>query len=88
MFLGESRTFVPISWMCMKQTGVSHSSTESKVKSLDCEQTCDVTFWPDNLGCVRECSAKSSRGNRKNELDAARITAHCNPRPRHLCPCP
>ena len=30
-----SRTFVPISWMCKKQTSVSHSSTESEVISLD-----------------------------------------------------
>ena len=27
--------FVPISWMCMKQTSVSHSSTESEIISLD-----------------------------------------------------
>ena len=31
----ESRTFVPISWMCKKQTSVSHCSTESEVISLD-----------------------------------------------------
>ena len=30
-----SRTFVPISWMCQKQTSVSHSSTESEIISLD-----------------------------------------------------
>ena len=30
-----SRTFVPISWMCKKQTSVFHSSTESEVISLD-----------------------------------------------------
>ena len=30
-----SHTFVPISWMCKKQTSVSHSSTESKNISLD-----------------------------------------------------
>ena len=28
-------TFVPISWMCKKQTSVSHSSTEAEVISLD-----------------------------------------------------
>ena len=33
-FLG-SQTFVPLSWMCKKQTSVSHSSTESEVISLD-----------------------------------------------------
>ena len=30
-----SHTFVPMSWMCKKQTSVSHSSTESEVISLD-----------------------------------------------------
>ena len=30
-----SRTFVHISWMCKKQTSVSHSSTESEIISLD-----------------------------------------------------
>ena len=30
-----SHTFVPISWMCRKQTSVSHSSTESEIISLD-----------------------------------------------------
>ena len=30
-----SRTFVPVSWMCKKQTSVSHSSTESEIISLD-----------------------------------------------------
>ena len=30
-----SHTFVPISWMCKKQTSVSHSSTEAEITSLD-----------------------------------------------------
>ena len=30
-----SRTFVPINWMCQKQTSVSRSSTESEIISLD-----------------------------------------------------
>ena len=30
-----SHKFVPISWMCEKQTAVSHSSTESEIISLD-----------------------------------------------------
>ena len=30
-----SHTFVPISWMCKKQTAVCHSSTESEIISLD-----------------------------------------------------
>ena len=35
LFIFESRTFVPISWVCKKQTSVSHSSTESEIISLD-----------------------------------------------------
>ena len=31
----RSHTFVPTSWMCKKQTSVSHSSTESEIISLD-----------------------------------------------------
>ena len=30
-----SQTIVPISWMCKKQTAVSHSSTESEIISLE-----------------------------------------------------
>ena len=30
-----SHTFVPRSWMCKKQTSVSHSSTETEIISLD-----------------------------------------------------
>ena len=30
-----SHTFVPISWMCKKQTSVPHISTESEIISLD-----------------------------------------------------
>ena len=30
-----THTFVPISWMCKKQTSVSHSSTKSEIISLD-----------------------------------------------------
>ena len=30
-----SHTFASISWMCKKQTAVSHSSTESEIISLD-----------------------------------------------------
>ena len=35
LFIFGSHTFVPISWMCKKQTAVSHSSTETEIISLD-----------------------------------------------------
>ena len=38
-----SYTFVPISWMCQKQTSVSHRSTESEIISLDAGLRLDGT---------------------------------------------
>ena len=35
LYIFLSHTFIPISWMCKKQTSVSHSSTESEIISLD-----------------------------------------------------
>ena len=35
MCIFGSHTFVPISWMCKKQTSVSHCSTEAEIVSLD-----------------------------------------------------
>ena len=35
-----SHTFAPISWMCKKQTAVSHSSAESEIILLDAGITC------------------------------------------------
>ena len=39
-----SHTFVPISWMCKKQSSVSHSSTESEIISLDTGLRLDGLF--------------------------------------------
>ena len=39
-----SHTFVPTSWMCKKQTAVSHSSTESEIISLDTGLRLDVAL--------------------------------------------
>ena len=44
-----SHTFVPISWMCKKQTSVSHSSRETEIISLDAGLRMDgilaLDFW-------------------------------------------
>ena len=40
-----SHTFVPISWMCKKQTSVSHSSTESENISSDAGFRLDWMIW-------------------------------------------
>ena len=50
-----SHTFVPTSWMCKKQTSVSHSSTESEIVSLDAGLRLDgisaLDLW-DLIVCV------------------------------------
>ena len=44
-----SHTFVPISWMCKKETDVSHSLTESEIISLDIglrlDGLCALELW-------------------------------------------
>ena len=44
-----SHTFVPVSWMCKKQTSKTHSSTESEIISLDAGLRLDgipaLDFW-------------------------------------------
>ena len=51
-----SHTFVPISWMCKKQTAVSHRSTESEIISLDTGQRLDglpaLELWGFNCFCL------------------------------------
>ena len=42
-----SHTFVPTSWMCKKQTSVSHSSTESEIISLDTGLRLDGLLVPE-----------------------------------------
>ena len=49
-----SHTFVPISWMCKKQTSVSHSSTEAEIISLDAGPRMDGIPALDFLNLVTE----------------------------------
>ena len=42
-----SHTFVPISWMCKKQTSVSHGPTEAGIISLDAGLRMDGIPAPD-----------------------------------------
>ena len=51
-FLGISgcHTFVPISWMCKKQTSVSHGSTEAEAISLDAVSRMDGDSPSRSLG--------------------------------------
>ena len=47
-----SQTFVPTSWMCKKQTSVSHSSTESEIISLDAGLRLDGILALDLWGLI------------------------------------
>ena len=58
-------TFVPISWMCKKQTAVSHSSTESEIISLDTGLRLDglpaLELWDLIVSVLRNVSRVSDR---------------------------
>ena len=60
-----SHTFVPISWMCKKQTAVSHSSTESEIISLDTGLGLDglpaLELWDLIVSVFGNCSRNSDR---------------------------
>ena len=67
-----SHTFVPISWMCKKQTAVSHSSTESEIISLDTGLRLDglpaLELW-DLIDSVLRNVSRVSDGSGKPESD-------------------
>ena len=77
-----SHTFVPISWMCKKQTAVSHSSTESEIISLDTGLRLDglpaLELWDlivsvvGNISRVSDRSGQPVNGKNKshNKIDA------------------
>ena len=68
-----SHTFVPLSWMCKKQTSVSHSSTESEIISLDTGLRLDglpaLELW-DLIVSVLGNVSRVSDGSGKPESDA------------------
>ena len=72
-----SHTFVPTSWMCKKQTSVSHSSTESEIISLDTGLRLDglpaLELWVlivlvrGNISRVSDRSGKPESGEEKHQ---------------------
>ena len=76
-----SHTFVPISWMCKKQTSVPHSSTESEIISLDTGLRLDglpaLELWDlivsvfGNISHVSDQTGQPVNGKNKsyNEID-------------------
>ena len=65
-----SRTFVPMSWMCKKQTSVSHSSTESEIISLDTGLRLDG--WDLTVSCFGSVIQTSDRTGRPVHVDVKR----------------
>ena len=62
-----SRTFVPMRWMCKKQTSVSHSSTEAEVISLDAGLRMDGIPALDLWDCVIEVFHSSPNQTNKTK---------------------
>ena len=71
-----SHTFVPISWMCKKQTAVSHSSTESDIISLDTGLRLDgslaLELWDLMVSVFGSVSQISDRTGRPVNVDVKR----------------
>ena len=71
-----SHTFVPISWMCKKQTAVSHSSTESEIISLDTGLRLDglpaLELWDLIVSVFGSVSQISDRTGRLVNVDVKR----------------
>ena len=76
MHFRKCHTFVPISWMCKKQTAVSHSSTESEIISLDTGLRLDglpaLELWDLIVSVFGSVSQISDRTGRPVNVDIKR----------------
>ena len=68
-----SHTFLPICWMCKKQTAVSHSSTESEIISLDAGLRLDgllaLELWDLNVSVLGNITQTTERTERPVIID-------------------
>ena len=75
-----SHTFVPISWMCKKQTAVSHSSTESEIISLDTGLRLDglpaLELWDLIVSVLGNVSRVSDRSGKPESDDHKHRKSH------------
>ena len=75
-----SHTFVPISWMCKKQTAVSHSSTESEIMSLDTGLRLDgllaLELWDLIVSVLGKVSRVSDRSEKPESDDYKHHKSH------------
>ena len=75
-----SHTFVPISWMCKKQTAVSHCSTESEIISLDTGLRLDgllaLELWDPIVSVLGNISRVSDRSGKPESDDHKHHKSH------------
>ena len=75
-----SHTFVPISWMCKKQTSVSHSSTETEIISLDAGLRLDgihaLDLWDLIVSVLGNVSRVSDRPEKPESDDHKHHKSH------------
>ena len=75
-----SHTFVPTSWMCKKQTSVSHSSTESEIISLDTGLRLDglpvLELWDLIVSVLGNVSRVSDRSGKPESDDHKHHKSH------------
>ena len=75
-----SHTFVPISWMCKKQTAISHSSTESEIISLDTGLRLDdlpaLELWDPIVSVLGNISRVSDRSGKPESDDHKHHKCH------------
>ena len=80
MCIFGSNTFVPISWMCKKQTSVSHSSTESEIISLDTGLRLDglpaLELWDLIVSVLGNISRVSDRSEKPESDDHKHHKSH------------
>ena len=80
MCIYGSHTFVPISWMCKKQTAVSHSSTESEIISLDTGLRLDglpaLELWDLIVSVLGNVSRASDRSGKPESDDRKPHKSH------------
>ena len=73
-------TFVPTSWMCKKQTAVSHSSTESEIISLDSGLRLDglpaLELWNLIVSVLGNVSRVSDRSGKPESDDHKHHKSH------------
>ena len=73
-------TFVPISWMCKKQTAVSHSTTESDIISLDTGLRLDglpaLELWNLTVSVLGNVSRVSDRSGKPESDDHKHHKSH------------